>query len=162
MVELKKITILDDNMKDCIALDVAPEKEDYVWTNAMTLAVAHKRYKRFSAAMECRAIYIYDKMIGLVAYNYCIDHPDFKETCYRIRPIMVDKNHIGKGYETEAIRQLIAEIKTNPHGEATAIFATYSPSEADMAALYKNAGFTSADTTWEDPDDDDVIVRMGL
>ena len=42
MVELKKITILDEHMKECIALDIPKEKEDYVYSNALMLAVAYE------------------------------------------------------------------------------------------------------------------------
>lgn len=162
MIELKKITILDDNMKECIALDVAPEKKDYVWSNAIVLAVAHRRFKRYSAAMECRAIYSNGEMVGLISYNYYIESPDFKEVCYRIRPVMIDKIHLNKGYEEASLRKLLEEIQTKPHGEATAVFASYNPKEEDMAEIYKAVGFTKTSMKWQNPDDGDIIARMSL
>ncbi|MCL2378665.1 MAG: GNAT family N-acetyltransferase [Defluviitaleaceae bacterium] len=162
MVELKKITILDDNMKECIALDIAPEKKGHVWSNAITLAVAHRRYKNFSTAMECYAIYAEGKMVGLISYQHIVDSPIYKETCYRIRPVMVDKNHQNKGYEEAALGILLEEIRRKPHGEATAIFATYHPKEEDMAKIYEYVGFTKTDMKWENPDDNDIIARIGL
>ena len=163
MIELKKITILDDNMKECIALDIAPEQEDFVYTNAITLAGAYE-YNSKGIVAECRAIYADGKMVGLIAYNYYVGDPVFKETCYRIRPVMVDQNHRNKGYEEAALQKLLEEIRTQPHGKATAIFATYDPEEEDMAKLYKSAGFVKTDMNWEaeDPEDNDVIVRMSL
>ncbi|MCL1787426.1 MAG: hypothetical protein FWG38_05520, partial [Defluviitaleaceae bacterium] len=110
MITLKNITILDDNMKDCIALDIAPEKKDRLWSNAITLAFAHDRYKRSSQGMACRAIYNDNDMVGLISYNYFVDDPTYKETCYRIRPIMVDKHHLGKGYEAAALQLLLEEL----------------------------------------------------
>ena len=162
MITLKNITILDDNMKDCIALDIAPEKKDHLWSNAITLAVAHRRYKRFSQAMACRAIYNGNDMVGLITYNYMVDDPTYQETCYRIRPIMVDKHHLGNGYEAAALQLLLEEIRTKPYGEAIAVFAFYAPEETDSAALYEAAGFAKTDLTWDDPDDEDIIVRMNL
>jgi len=162
MIELKKITILDDNMKECIALDIVPDKKDHMWSNAITLAIAHRRFRRFSTAMECRAIYAQGKMVGLVVYCHCVEPPTFIETCYRIRPIMVDKNHQGKGYEEAALRKLLEEIRTKPHGEATAIFATYLPKEEDMAKVYEATGFTKTDMKCANPHDEDIIVRMTL
>jgi len=163
MIELKKITILDDNMKECIALDIAPQKKDFVYSNATFLALAYE-YNARGTVMECSAIYAEGKMVGLISYNYYVGDPVFKETCYRIRPFMVDKNHLGKGYEEAALRKLLDEIQTKPHGEATAIFATYDPQEDDMAKLYEAAGFIKTDMGWEDedPDDNDVITRMSL
>jgi len=162
MIELKKITILDDNMKECIALTIAPEKKGYVWSNAIALAVAHRRYKRYSAAMECRAIYANGEMVGLISYNYYIEDPDFKEVCYRIRPVMIDKSHLNKGYEEASLRKLLEEIRTKPHGEATAVFASYDPKEEDMAKIYETVGFIKTDMKWQNPDDNDIITRMSL
>ena len=163
MVTLKKIKITSDNMKDCIALDVAPDQKDFVYSNAIMLALDHD-YNAKGMPMECHAIYADDKMVGLIAYNYYIDDPFFKETCYRIRPMMVDKNCLDKGYEVAALGQLLEEIKTKPHGEATAIFATYDPEEEVMGKIYKAAGFMKTDLNWEaeDPDDNDIITRMSL
>jgi len=163
MIELKNITITSDDMKDCIELEIAPEQKDFVYPNAELLAWAYDcNFK--GTIMECRAIYAEDKMVGLISYNYYTGDPVFKETCYRIRPFMVDKNHRDKGYEAAALQKLLEEIRTKPHGEATAIFATYDPEEEDMAQLYEAAGFIKTDMNWddEDSDDNDIIVRMSL
>jgi len=163
MVELKKITLTSDDMKECIALDVAPEQKDYVESNAIMLAWTYD-WNLKGRVMECRAIYAGSKIVGLISYNYYVGDPVFKETCYRIRPFMIDKNHVDKGYEVAAIQKLLEEIRTKPHGEATAIFATYDPEEQDMAKLYEAVGFVKTDMNWEaeDPDDNDIIVRMSL
>jgi len=163
MVELRKITILSDNMKECIALDVAPEKKDFVYSSAITLAFAYELNSK-GKVLDCFAIYAEGKMVGLISYNYYTEDPIFKEICYRIRPIMVDKSHRGKGYEEAALQQLLEEIRIKPHGEATAIFATYNPEEDDMAKLYQSVGFIKTDMNWdaEDPDHNDIIARMSL
>ena len=159
MVELKKITILDDNMKECIALNIAPEKKDHMWSNAIALAVA---YKGLVPNLKCRAIYAEGKMVGLITYQYLVDPPCYKETCYRIRPIMVDKGHLGKGYEEAALRKLLEEIRTKPYGDATAIFVTYAPEEEDMAKLYEAAGFMKTDIKLQAPQDNLIVARMSL
>jgi len=163
MVELKKITILDDDMKECIALDIVPEKKNFVESNAIMLAWAYE-WSLKGKVKECRAIYADGKMVGLISYNYYVGDPVFIETCYRIRPFMVDKNHLGKGYEAAAVEKLLEEIQTKPHGEASAIFATYDPKEEDMAKIYESVGFIKTDMNWdaEDPEDNDIIVRMSL
>jgi len=163
MIELKKITILDDTMKECIALDIAPEKKDFVDPNAMILALEYDFNVR-NKPVECRAIYSEGKMVGLISYHYFVDNPVYKETCYRIRPLMIDKSYLGKGYEESALRAILEEIRTKPHGEAAAVFATHSPKEDDMAKLYESVGFIKTDLSVddEDPDDSDIIVRMSL
>jgi len=165
MLTLKPITLTSPEMPTCIALDVVPHKkeEDYVYTNATTLARMHLFNKNGRPA-ECRAIYNGEQMVGLIAYNYFVDAPVFKEVCYRIHPIMVDKNYQNKGYEAAALNLLLAEIETKPHGEATAIFATYNPSEDDCAALYTAANFSKTDLDWAavSPDNNDIIVKRPL
>jgi len=165
MLTLKPITLTSPEMPTCIALDVVPHKneEDYVSTNAMTLARMHLQNKCGSPA-ECRAIYDGEQMVGLITYNYFVNSPIFKEDCYRIHPIMVDKNHQNKGHEAVALNLLLAEIKTKPHGEATAIFATYNPSEDDCAALYDAANFSRTDLDWAavNPNNNDIIVKRPL
>ncbi|MCL2187288.1 MAG: hypothetical protein FWC16_03980 [Defluviitaleaceae bacterium] len=165
MLTLEPITLTSPEMPACIALDVPPHKkeEDYVLAAAYTLAYAYTFNKR-GTPYECRAIYADGQIVGLIAYIYYTDNPVFKETCYRIRPILVDKSHQDKGYELEVLRQLITEIETLPHGNATAIFASYDPEETDCASRFAAAGFTVTDLNWgeEDPDDNDIIVRRAL
>ena len=163
MIELKKITFLDDNMKECIDLDITPERKDHAYSNAIILALDYD-FNSDGKIMECRAIYANGKMVGLISYNYYVGDPVFKETCYRIRPFMVDKNHTGKGYEAAALEKLLEEIRTKPNGEATAIFATYDPEEGDMAKVYQSAQFVITDMNWEAEasDDNDIIARLSL
>lgn len=161
MVELKKITLLSNEMKECIALNVAPEQEDYVYTNAITLALAYRNNIK-DIVWECRAIYASGKMVGLITYQYFIDPPCYKETCYRIRPLMVDKGQLGKGYEEAAIRKLLEEIRTKPQGDAAAVFVTYDPKEEDMPKLYQSIGFTKTDITLKTHNGDNIIARMSL
>ena len=163
MVELKKITLLCDSIKECIDLEAVPEKKDFAYTAAIILALGYE-YNSKGKPMDCFAIYADGKMVGLISYHYYVMPPVFKETCYRIRPFFVDKNHLGKGYEAAALQKLLEIIRTKPHGEAAAVFATYDPEEEDMEKLYEAAGFVKTDMDWEDEgsDDNDVIVRMSI
>ena len=165
MITLKPITLTSPDMPTCLDLDVAPEKEDYVRPTSSTLAMAHRRFKRFCKAMECRAVYANGQMVGLLSYFYStegMDFKDYEEACYVIRPIMVDKNHLGKGYEKEALLTLVEELRTKPNGEAVAIFAFHAPEEADRADLFQSVGFVKTDMKWEDPDDGDIITCISL
>ena len=163
MLELKKITLTSDDMKECIALDIAPEQEDFVQHNAYVLAEAYE-WNLKGIVWECRGIYHENKVIGLISYNYYVDDPVYKEPCYRIRPFMVDKNRLGNGYEEKALQLLAEEIRTKPLGEAAAIIATYNLKEEDMAEVYKSAGFVETRMDWadEDPNYNSIIMRMGL
>ena len=165
MLTLKHITLTNPNMPACIALNIPPHKKenDYVTPAAYTLAYAHSYNKR-GIPYECRALYAGEEIVGLISYNYYTNDPIFTEVCYRIRPFLVDAKHQNKGYEAEALRLLIAEIETLPHGNAAAIFAAYDPEETDCASLYADASFAVTDMNWGaiDPDDNDLIVRKAL
>ena len=164
MVTLMKITLLDDEMKECIALTVPEEREDYVDSNAVSLSRDFEHNRRKLSVWESRAIYADGKMVGLVSYNYYIDDPVYKETCYRIRPFAVDRDSADHGYEKAVIVTLLDEIRKKPHGEAEAVFATYHPDEGDMAAFFENLGFVKTDLDWAAEDDEckDVIVRLAI
>ena len=154
MITLKKITITSNTLKECIALNAPPAQEDYVFSNVMTLALAHD-YNVQGIICECRAIYLGTTIIGLISYNYYPNDPNFKEPCYHIPAFMVDTNHINKGYEAMALEELLAEIKTMPQGEASAIFATYHKEDKCMEALFKATAFTIVRE-----DGDNIVLRM--
>ena len=164
MVELKKITLLSDNMKECIALDITPEKKDFVESNAYMLAWAYENNSH-NKPMECRAIYVDDKMVGLIVYQYYTNEAYFNdETVYRLRPFAVDKHHLGNGYEEQALKLLIDEIRTKPLGEASAIYSSYDTKEEDMAVVYEHAGFAKIQLKLADEDEtnDTIFVRLGM
>ena len=165
MVTLKKITLLDNEMQECIALTIAEEREDYVESNAVCLSDDFEYNRRKIRVWESRAIYADSKMVGLVAYNYYKDDPVYKEACYRIRPFAVDRDFVGLGYEKAAVTVLLEEIRKKPCGEAMAVFATYHPDEEDIAELFKNLGFVKTDLDWTAEGNDeckDIIVRLAI
>jgi len=167
MIELRKITFLDEEAKDCIALTAPKEREDYFTSNALILAFAFENNRRNLMPRECRAIYdsTDGKMVGLITYIYYVNSPVFKEVCYRIAPFMVDENYVGLGYEKAAVALLLDEIRTKPLGEAAAVFAAYNPDEKDMAELFESLGFAKTDLDWTPIGEDeceDIIVRLAI
>ena len=164
MVALKKITILDKKMEECIALTVPEERRDYVESNAICLSDDFEYNRRKIRVWESRAIYADDKMIGLISYNYYTDDPVFKEVCYRIQPFAVDRDFVGLGYEKAALAILLDEISNKPCGEAAVVFATYHPDDKGVAELFESFAFTKADLdlTTEDEECKDIIVRLAI
>ena len=162
-MELRKITMLDEQMPECITLEIAPEQKNALNSNVMTLAWSYTANTK-GKIDECRSIYAEGKMIGLIRYNYYKNDTFYKETCYYLRPVMIDKNHLGKGHEKMAIGKLLEEIKSKPFGEATAVFAAYRPHETEKSERYKELGFelTGLNFKEENPNNDYIIVRMGI
>jgi len=165
MIELKKITLLDEEMKECIALTVSEEREDYVESNAIYLSDDFEYNRRKLGVWESRAVYSDGKMVGLIAYNYYTNDPIYKETCYRIRPFAVDRSYVGLGYEKAAVAALLDEIRKKPFGEAAAVFATYHPGDKGGAELFDYFGFVKTDLDWAAEGDNeckDVIARLEI
>jgi len=165
MIKLKKITLLDEEMKACIALTIPKEREDYMNSNVLNLAYTFEDNRRNIKPRECRAIYANGKMVGLISYAYFTKSPVFKEVCYRIVSLMVDKDSVGLGYEKAAATILLDEIRLKPFGDAAAVFAVYNPGEKDMAELFENLGFIKTDLDWAaigEYECKDVIVRLAI
>ena len=165
MITLKNITLLDEEMKDCIALTVPKKREDYFTSNAIILAYTFEYSRRNLMPRESRAIYADGKMVGLITYIYYTNSPVFKEICYRIAPFMIDRDYMGLGYEKAAVKLLLDEIRMKPFGEAAAVFAVFHPDEEDIAELFENLGFIKTDLDWSAIGDDkceDIIARLAI
>jgi len=167
MIELRKITLLDEEMKDCIALNVPKERVDYVDSNAIILSLIFERTRRKlgTGVRECRAIYADGKMIGLFTFDYIAESRLFKEACYYIHPFAIDKDSVGMGYEQAAVIALIDEFRKKPFGEAAAVFVMYHPNEKGMAELFSSVGFAKTALDWSSVGQDnrkDIIVRFAI
>jgi len=165
VVTLKKITLLDKEMEECIALTVPKEREDYYTSNALILAYTFEYSRRNLMPRESRAIYADGKMVGLITYIYYANSPVFKEICYRIAPFMIDRNYVGLGYEKAAITLLLDEIRMKHFGEAAAVFTEYHPDEKDIVEIFENLGFIKTDLDWAAVGDDeceDIISRLAI
>ena len=154
MIEMRKISILDEQMPECIALRVAPEQEDFVANNVISLAEAHdvniNREKTGKGnIVEPYAAYQDGKMVGFAMYAYvpvCADNPDDEpyaddEPHYYIWRLFVDKNHQGKGIGREILRQTTKIIKTKPHGEAKFCFSSYAPENIASKNTFASCGY---------------------
>jgi len=169
MITLRKITLLDEEMKDCIALTISEERKEYVDSNAIILSLVFEFDRRNLGAgnvmRECRAIFADGKMIGLFTFDYSASSRIFKEACYRIQPFAFGKDFVGLGYDETAVTALVDEFRKMPLGEATAVFATYHPNEKGMAELYESTGFVKTDFDWSSVGQDgreDIIVRLAI
>ena len=160
MIELKKISILDENMKECIELEVAPEQKDFAAPNSISLAHAYNLNVRGTHAVP-QAIYADGKMIGLITYSYHIDHKHYGETCYNVWRFMIDKNHQGKGYGKQAMGKVLDEIRAMPFGKANYVYTNYEPKNEVGRKLYASFGFVDTDKKFSE-DDDNVIARLSL
>ena len=151
MIELKKISILDDNMKECIALRVLPEQDNFVASNAVSLAQAYDVNKAYAETGKGSiatpyAIYENDKMVGFVMYGYFPPRDDDNsyskdEHIYYVWRLLIDKNHQGKGIGRAAVKQVMEEIKSKPCGEASYCYVSYVPENIGSKTTFASYGF---------------------
>jgi len=151
MIELKKISILDDNMKECIALQVLPEQNNFVASNAISLAEAYDTNKANEENGEGSvaipyAIYESGNMVGFIMYGYFPpeDEEDAyskDEHVYYVWRLFIDKNHQRKGIGREVVRQVMEEIKSKPYGEANYCYVSYEPTNIGSKTTFASYGF---------------------
>jgi len=158
MVELRKITITDDNMKECIKLDVAPEQRGFLVSNSYSLGQAYDynlRNNETGGQAVTYAIYANDTMVGFIMYGYFPDGDDYEENapCYYLWRFMIDEKYQGKGYGKQAMIKIIEEVKRLPCGKAKYFFTTYEPNNEFASRFYSTLGFVE---TGEEVDDETV------
>jgi diamine N-acetyltransferase len=172
MVELRRIT--HHNLIECLELDVSGEHYSYVDDNADSLAEAYASVTNGGFATPY-AIYDGDVMVGFVMYTYfdkpdAYDLTDFGTTspfrsltpCYYIWRILVGKNHLRKGYAKQAIKKIIDEIRTFPHGNADCIYTSWNPENTGSKLLFESLGFVETGDISGDTDYYEVIVRLDI
>jgi diamine N-acetyltransferase len=159
MIELKKISITDNNMKECIELEVSPEQTRFVAHNAVSLGQAYAANKRGGCAVPY-AIYEEDLMVGFVMYGYLRQEIDdtFGEDCYYFWRLMIDKDHQRKGYGKQAVKRILDEVKRKPIGAADHIYISYEPENTVAQTLYKSFGFEETGQI----DDGELVARLRI
>jgi len=153
MISLRKISILDENMPECVALEVHPEQKNFVAANSYSLAEAYDTNKAYAEKGEGDiavpyAVYENDVMVGFVMYGYFTPEDDEEEEAYShdehvyyVWRLFIDKNHQGRGIGREVVRQVMDEIKQKPHGDANYCYVSYEPDNIASKTTFKSYGF---------------------
>lgn len=129
-VELRDVT--RENRKAVLALELDPEQEELVASNAESLAEA-----RHDPDARPRAIYAADKLVGFIMYDAGDEDDDEREaTIYRF---MIDRRCQGAGYGRAALRATIEEIRAI--GGVETISIGYMPENPVTKAFYASVGF---------------------
>ena len=126
-VSLREVT--QETVNFILNLRVAKEQEQFVASNAVSIAEAH-----FSAAAWFRAIYADETPVGFLMLS---DQPDKGE--YFLWRFMVDVQHQGKGYGRRALELLIDHVKTRPN--AKELFLSHVPGPGSPEGFYRKLGF---------------------
>ncbi len=128
MVVLKKIT--RENLDEVLALSVAEHQKSYVSTTAESLAQAYV-YRDTAFPF---AIYADEKPVGFIMLGY---YESRKQ--YTLWKFLIDKEHQGKGYGKEALKQGITYLKER--FAAKEIYTGVLLENEAAKRLYKSLGF---------------------
>lgn len=129
-VTLREIT--EETVGSILRLKVAPEQEQFVANNAVSIAQAH-----FSKHAWFRAIYADETPIGFVMLH---DEPDAAEKpVYYLWRFMIDARYQKLGFGRQALQLMIEHVKTRPN--ATEFFLSYVPEEGSPRDFYASLGF---------------------
>ena len=121
--------ITADNFIQAIRLRVNKEQENYVASNAFSIAQS-----KFHTFLQCVGIYADDEMVGFSAFG---KNPE-DETIWIVRH-MIAEQYQGKGYGKKGLQVLIDQMQQECNCEE--IYLDVSPENHVAINLYQNAGF---------------------
>jgi len=128
MVELREIT--EHNLDECLALRVADHQNDFVASNAHSLAQAWVQYD----AAYPFAIYADDVMVGFIMMGFYK-----RKGVYTLWRFMIDERFQGKGYGRAALLLGIGYFKEKFN--VNEIHTAFLLGNTIAEALYSCVGF---------------------
>ena len=143
VVTLREVT--KENLDDILDLKVTKEQENFVASNAVSIAQAHF----YPEVAWFRAIYADKTAVGFVMLE---DDPI--NLSYALWRLMVDARFQKRGFGRRAVELVIEYVKTRP--KAQFLLTSCVPSEGSPIKFYERMGFT---LTGEMDDDGELIMR---
>ncbi len=128
-ITLREIT--KDNLDQVLDLKVAIAQENFVASNAKSIAQAHF----YPEVAWFRAIYADETPVGFVMLE---DDPPNES--YFLWRFMIDSQYQNRGFGRRALELVIEYVKTRPN--AAAIMTSCVPGEGSPGAFYEKMGFT--------------------
>ncbi len=128
MIQLKEIT--QDNLDEVLGLSVAEHQKSFVSTTADSLAQAYV----YNDTAFPFAIYANEKVVGFIMLGYYESRRQ-----YTLWKFLIDKEHQGKGYGKEALKQGITYLKKRFNTKE--IYTGVSLGNEVAKSLYKSVGF---------------------
>lgn len=126
-VSLREITA--ETVVAICDLAVAPQQDNYVAPNALSIAQAH-----YSSHAWFRAIYADVTPVG-----FAMLYQDADEAKYYLWRFMIDARYQGFGFGRRALEQVIGYVRAQPG--ATEMTLTFVPGEYAPVTFYRRLGF---------------------
>ena len=128
IVHLREIN--QDNWKQAIRIDVAPEQKRFVASNLYSISEAILNPTFAPLAIYDEA----ETMVGFLMYGTNTDNGELW-----ILRLMVGQQYQGRGYGRAAMEEIIRRLKAKP--DCQEIFTSYEPDNDVAAKLYRSLGF---------------------
>lgn len=127
---VKIVEVNAENWYDCCELEVTAEQENYIESNAISIAQS-----KFEPTLKPYVIYADEKAVGFLMYNSVQEELD----AYWVYRIMIHKDFQGKGIGKMATKLMISEMAKLPN--AKRIVVGYHPENGGAHQLYASLGF---------------------
>jgi diamine N-acetyltransferase len=150
-MNVKLVEVVRDNFNDVIELEFKETQKEYVTSNLYSIAES-----TFSTSTHLRAIYLDDKVVGFLEYQFGETGELDEDECTLWR-FMIDRKCQNTGIGKIAMGLLLEEIKA--HGERCKfVDVYYHPQNIAAKKLYVSYGFKEVG----DRDDGTVIGKRRL
>ena len=126
-ISLREIT--SDNVRAICDLSVAPDQEQFVAPNAVSMAEYAVTTKAWT-----RAIYADDNPVGYVLLS-----DDDEKPRYYLWRFMIDQRYQGLGFGKRSMDLVIDYVRGRPGADG--LYLSYVPAEGGPEDFYKNMGF---------------------
>jgi diamine N-acetyltransferase len=146
VVTLQKVT--RENLDDILDLKVTSKQENFIASNAVSIAQAHF----YPKVTWFRAIYADETPVGFVLLD---DDP--ANSFYAVWRFMIDARFQKCGFGKRALELVIEYIKTRPG--AKVLSTSCVPGEGSPKGFYQKIGFIS---TGEMDEDGEIIMQYKL
>ena len=131
VVTIREIT--EENWIQAVKLKVKKEQEDFVASNAGSLAES-----KFRPYLDCFGIYSEGEMVGFSA----VGQSPHSRSVWIVRH-MVDAKHQGQGYGKAGLKKVIKYLRDK--FSCVEIFLDVTPENEVALGLFKKAGFKMTD-----------------
>ncbi|MGF1481898.1 MAG: GNAT family N-acetyltransferase [Cyanophyceae cyanobacterium] len=146
VITLQEVT--QENLDDILDLKVTSEQENFIASNAVSIAQAHF----YPDVTWFRAIYADETPVGFVLLD---DDP--VKSLYALWRFMIDARFQRRGFGKRALELVLEYVKTRPG--AKMLTTSCVPGEGSPEEFYKKMGFTS---TGEMDEDGELIMKYEL
>jgi len=149
-ITLREIT--EDNVRDVLALRLAPGQERFVSSVADSLAEAEEHPE---GNPWFRAVYADGQPVGFVMLSWDVEPrpPDINGPWF-LWKLLVDHRHQGRGYGRQVVERIVELVRAEG---ATELLTSHVPGDEGPAGFYARLGFVP---TGELDPDGEVLLRL--